>query len=97
MEVMLLPQIKGYDLEFSQIISRIRKEKAKAVCIQLSDGLKPYATQIAGYLENETKAKVVIWLDTNWGSCDYPAYLKGVDLLINIGHTSPMDLMPNPE
>ncbi len=91
------PEVKGYDLEWQEIISRIKKENAKTVCIQLSDGLKPYAAQIVDYLESETNAKVVIWLDSNWGSCDYPAYLKGVDLLINIGHTSPLDLMPNPE
>ena len=91
------PHIKGYDLEWPEIIARIKKEKAKTVCIQLADGLKPYATAIADYLGKKTKAKIVIWLDTNWGSCDYPAYLKSVDLLINIGHTSPADLMPNPE
>ncbi len=85
-----------YDLELEKLAERIKKEKAKTVCIQLADGLKPHATKIADYLEEKTGAKILIWLDTNWGSCDYPAYLKGVDLLVNFGHTSPMDLVPNP-
>ncbi|MEK6904113.1 MAG: hypothetical protein AABW87_00805, partial [Nanoarchaeota archaeon] len=71
-----------YDLELEKLAERIKKEKAKTVCIQLADGLKPHATKIADYLEEKTGAKILIWLDTNWGSCDYPAYLK-VDLLVN--------------
>ncbi len=91
------PMIPGYDLEFPKMVARIKQEKAKTVCVQVVDGLKPFATKIAAYLEAETNTKVVIWLDTNWGSCDYPAFLKGVDVLINIGHTSAAELMPNPE
>ncbi|MDO8555917.1 MAG: diphthamide synthesis protein [Nanoarchaeota archaeon] len=94
---MFPPKIPGYDLEFDKMIVRIQKEKAKTVCLQVVDGLKPFAPAIAQYLEAETKAKVVVWLDTNWGSCDYPAFLKGIDLLINVGHTSAAELMPNPE
>ena len=91
------PKIPGYDLEFDKILAQIKKEQAKVVCLQVVDGLKPFAARIVDYLEERSGAKIVIWLDTNWGSCDYPAHLKGVDLLINVGHTSPMDLMPNPE
>ncbi|MDO8628614.1 MAG: hypothetical protein Q7R56_02585 [Nanoarchaeota archaeon] len=93
---MLPPKVPGYDLELEKLALYIKSQKYKMVCLQCADGLKPYAMQMVEYLESMTGAKVVIWLDTNWGSCDYPAFLKGVDLLVNIGHTSPVDLMPNP-
>ncbi|HLD15161.1 MAG TPA: diphthamide synthesis protein [Candidatus Nanoarchaeia archaeon] len=90
-------ELEKYDLELDKVVERIKKEKAKTVCIQLPDGLKPEATKIAKYLEEKTNCKVFIWLESNWGSCDYPLSLdKKVDLLINFGHTSPIDLMPNP-
>ncbi|HLD12255.1 MAG TPA: diphthamide synthesis protein [Candidatus Nanoarchaeia archaeon] len=94
---MLPPKVPGYNLELEKLVQYIKREKCKTICLQCADGLKPYALPLVEYLESETDAKVVIWLDTNWGSCDYPAFVKGIDLLVNIGHTSPVDLMPNPE
>ena len=84
-----------YDLELDKVVEKIKKEKAKLVCIQLAEGLKPEATKIADFIESNTSAKVVIWLDSCYGSCDYPI-LKDIDLLIQFGHSSPSDLMPNP-
>lgn len=79
-----------YNLDLEKAVKIIKKEKVKIVCIQLPDGLKPRATEIADYLEKNTKAKIVIWLNSNWGSCDVPLGLEtvGVDLLINFGHNS---------
>lgn len=79
-----------YDLDLDKAVKIIKKEKAKLVCIQLPDGLKPRATEIANYLEKNTDAKIVIWLNSNWGSCDLPLGLDSikVDLLINFGHNS---------
>lgn len=85
----------AFDLELEKVAKKIKKEKAKLVCIQLADGLKPQATKIVDYLESKTSAKVVIWMDSCYGSCDYPI-LKNVDLLIQFGHSSPADLKPNP-
>ena len=39
-----------YDLELDSVVERIKKEKARKVCIQLADGLKPSATEIAAIL-----------------------------------------------
>lgn len=90
-------ELEKYDLELDKVVERIKKEKAKKICIQLPDGLKPEATKIAKYLEEKANVKVFIWLESNWGSCDYSLSLNNhVDLLINFGHTSPIDLMPNP-
>lgn len=84
-----------YDLEIEKVIARIKKEKAKVVMLQFSDGLKPDATSIVKQLEKATGAKIVVWLDSCYGSCDYPI-LNDVDLLVQFGHSSPADIMPNP-
>ncbi|MEK6973670.1 MAG: diphthamide synthesis protein [Nanoarchaeota archaeon] len=79
-----------YNLDLEKAVKIIKKEKAKLVCIQLPDGLKPRATEITDYLEKNTKAKIIIWLNSNWGACDVPVGLEtiNVDLLINFGHNS---------
>lgn len=74
-----------HDLELERAVSEIKKQKAKAVCIQLPEGLKQKATEIADRLKKETGAKILIWAGTCYGACDVPD-LKGVDLLIQWGH-----------
>lgn len=77
-----------YDLELSRVVNLIKKKKTKLVCIQLPDGLKPVANQIADEIESKTKAKVVIWAGSCYGACDTPQGLEklGFDLLIQWGH-----------
>lgn len=74
-----------YNLELSKAIKKIKAEKAKSVCIQLPDGLKPKAKEIADKIEKETNAKCLIWAGSCFGACDVPN-LK-VDLLIQWGHS----------
>ena len=78
----------GYDLELDRVVKEIRKIKAKRVCIQLPDGLKPKADKIHKEIENDTDAEVLIWLGSCYGACDTPNLdrLK-VDLLIQWGHS----------
>jgi len=78
-----------YDLEMERAVKEIKKAKAKLVCIQLPDGLKQKATEIAKEIEEKTSAKVIIWMGTCFGACDIPSGLEklGVDLLIQWGHT----------
>ncbi|MFH1065282.1 MAG: diphthamide synthesis protein [Nanoarchaeota archaeon] len=75
-----------YDLELENAVKSIKKKKAKTVCIQLPDGLKPRATEIAEYLEKNTKAKVMIWAGSCFGACDIPNVKA--DLLIQWGHSA---------
>ncbi|MDD4877517.1 MAG: diphthamide synthesis protein [Candidatus Nanoarchaeia archaeon] len=75
-----------YDLELERVAKEIKKKKAKEVCIQLPDGLKPRATEIAEYLEKNTKAKITVWAGSCFGACDIPN-IKA-DLLIQWGHSS---------
>lgn len=78
----------GYDLELNKVVKEIKKQKAKLVCIQLPDGLKPKATEIAKELEKNTNAKILIWAGSCFGACDVPVELKDkVDLLIQFGHS----------
>lgn len=72
-------------MELKRVSKEIKKQKAKTVCIQLPDGLKPKATEIATFLEKETKAKVMIWAGSCFGSCDIPKL--DVDLLVQWGHS----------
>lgn len=76
-----------YDLELDKAVSEIKKIKAKFVCIQLPDGLKNKATEIADELEQKTGAKILIWMSTCFGACDTPKLPKEVDLLIQFGHS----------
>ena len=78
----------NYNLELEKVISVIKKEKAKIVCLQLPDGLKPKATDIAGFIETNTSAKCIIWLGSCFGACDLPIEIEriGIDMLIQFGH-----------
>ena len=78
-----------YDLELNKVIEKIKKQKAKLICIQLPDGLKQYAKEIEEEIEKKTNAKVVIWLDSCYGACDVPEHIEtlGVNLLIQWGHS----------
>ena len=77
-----------YDLELDKVVKKIKAEKAKTVCIQLPDGLKPKAKEITDEIEKRTNAKVIIWLGSCFGACDLPLEVKnlGVELLIQWGH-----------
>ncbi|HIH39273.1 TPA: hypothetical protein HA219_00925 [Candidatus Woesearchaeota archaeon] len=78
-----------YDLELDNVVELVKKEKAKVVCIQLPDGLKQKAKEVQDKIENNTKARVLIWGGSCFGACDLPRGLEkhGVDLLIHFGHT----------
>ncbi len=81
-------QTSQYDLELEKAIAKIKEEDAKLICIQLPDGLKPYADRMQGEIEKATSARVVIWAGSCYGACDaaVEAQRLGVDLLIQWGH-----------
>lgn len=78
-----------YNLEIPRIIKEIKKNKARLVCIQLPDGLKPKATCIASEIEKNTDATCLIYADSCYGICDLPNLERiKPDLLIHFGHSS---------
>ena len=78
-----------YELELDKAAEEIKKQKAKRVCIQLPDGLKPKAKEIADALKEKTDAEILIWLGSCFGACDIPKQVEDlkVDLLIQWGHS----------
>jgi len=78
-----------YDLELDRVVKEVKKEKAKLVCIQLPDGLKPKANEISDRIKKDTNAEVVIWLGSCFGACDVPLEISrlGVDMIIQWGHS----------
>jgi 2-(3-amino-3-carboxypropyl)histidine synthase len=78
-----------YALELDRLAERINRMKAKRVCVQLPDGLKPRAELIQRELEQKTRAAVLIWAGSCFGACDTPQGLEklGVDLLVQFGHS----------
>ncbi len=78
-----------YDLELESAVAAIKKQKARRVCIQLPDGLKPEAKGIADELTSKTGAEIFIWLGSCFGACDIPRQVEDlkVDLLIQWGHS----------
>ncbi|MEK6857619.1 MAG: diphthamide synthesis protein [Nanoarchaeota archaeon] len=79
----------NYDLEIEKAAQKITSENAKTVCIQLPEGLKPRANEIAEELEQKTGATIIIWLGSCYGACDIPLQVEllGVDLIIQWGHS----------
>ncbi len=77
-----------YEVELEKAIAAIKEAQAKLVCIQLPDGMKPQAEEIEREISAKTKAKVLIWLGSNFGACDIPLGLQrmNIDLLISWGH-----------
>ncbi len=80
--------MKLYNPELEKAISKIKEINAKTICIQLPDGMKPYAQEIEQEIAAKTGARVLMWLGSNFGACDIPLGLNrmGVDLLISWGH-----------
>ena len=85
---------KKYNLELEKVISEIKKSKAKMVLLQFPDGLKPYATAVVDYLEENTDADFLIWFGSCYGACDTPVLgkelEKKINLIVQFGHNERM-------
>ena len=97
MEKKTLAEIEEkYNLELDNVVDKIKKNKAKLVLLQFPDGLKPYATIVVDYLQENTKAEFIIWFGDCFGACDTPVGLENIkpkiDLIIQFGHN---ELMPS--
>ncbi len=80
-----------YNLELQKAIDEIKASKARKVCIQLPDGLKPKAKEIKEKIDGVfgDKVEVFIWAGSCFGACDTPLGLEklDIDLLIQWGHS----------
>lgn len=81
------------DLQIEKAVSEVRSRKARTVGLQMPEGLKTRARDFAGHLERETGCQVIIMGDPCYGACDLRS-LKGLDLLVHVGHAPIPDLEP---
>lgn len=80
-----------YDLEVKRVIKEIKRRGARRVLLQLPDGLRPYAFDLAEALRKVTGAEIILSGDSCYGACDIA--LRQVselnaDLLVHYGHSS---------
>jgi 2-(3-amino-3-carboxypropyl)histidine synthase len=75
-----------YDLEIEKVIEK--SKEAKRILLQLPDGLKEEACEIAEKIESKGKI-VFIWAGSCFGACDIPRIPKefNIDLILHFGHS----------
>ncbi|MEE8400937.1 MAG: diphthamide biosynthesis enzyme Dph2 [Candidatus Hydrothermarchaeaceae archaeon] len=81
-----------HDLEIDRIVKIIKDRRYRVIGLQLPEGLKDSATEIADTIRDKTGCDVVISADPCYGACDLAdSAMKriGADALFHFGH-SPM-------
>ncbi len=84
--------MQGFDFEEERIKTEINRLGAKRVLLQMPQGLKPHATQIAQTIQ-ATGALPIVSIDPCYGACDLAvcdAETLGADLIIHFGHSKMM-------
>ncbi|HUT27616.1 MAG TPA: diphthamide biosynthesis enzyme Dph2 [Methanomassiliicoccales archaeon] len=81
------------DLQTEKAVEEIRKRGAVVVGLQMPEGLKVRAREMARELEEATGCEVVIVGDPCYGACDLRSF-EGMDLLVHVGHAPIPDLTP---
>jgi len=87
--------IPGYSIDTEKTVQIIKEKGYKTVALQLPEGLKTYASRIVEFLENKTKATIIVSADPCFGACDTANHeLKnlGIEFVIQIGHTPIPDI-----
>jgi len=82
-------KISGYDIDLEETAKIINKKNYKKVALQIPEGLKVHFIKFVEFLEENTKAEILISADPCFGACDQGCFeLKslGVDFIIQIGH-----------
>jgi 2-(3-amino-3-carboxypropyl)histidine synthase len=78
----------SYDFELDKIKELIKERGAGRVGLQLPEGLKTVAVDIAAEISKDTGAEVMISGSSCFGACDVDEKLdRIVDLLFHFGHT----------
>jgi 2-(3-amino-3-carboxypropyl)histidine synthase len=86
-----------FDLRLDDITEWIRRKCFSSVAIQLPEGLKIRATEIADHIFSNTNVPVTILGDPCYGACDLYVNYKGIaDGLVQFGH-SPMPSISDDE
>jgi len=78
-----------YELELERVATEVYSRGARRVLLQVPDGMRPLAFQIAEYLGKAAGVEVVLSGDSCYGACDLAtrqASETGTDLLVHYGH-----------
>jgi 2-(3-amino-3-carboxypropyl)histidine synthase len=79
---------KPYEFELDKITALIKERGAQRVGVQLPEGLKTVATEIATEIAKVTGVAVILSGNSCYGACDVDEKLAGiVDMLFHFGHT----------
>jgi 2-(3-amino-3-carboxypropyl)histidine synthase len=84
-----------FNLEEETIIGEVSKRKCRRVLLQVPEGLRPNAFQLARLVESRTSAEAIISADPCYGSCDLAlseASALNADLIVHVGHSKPLDV-----
>jgi 2-(3-amino-3-carboxypropyl)histidine synthase len=78
-----------YDLELDKVVEKINSKNIMNVLLQFPEGLKGIALNVKDYLEDNTKANILISGDPCFGACDIPYETNtfGIDLIVQFGHS----------
>lgn len=77
-----------FDLNLEGAIELIKKSGARTVGVQVPEGLKRIASDLAGEIEEKTGCDVIVSGDPCYGACDLDLDLcRAADLVIHVGHS----------
>ena len=77
-----------FDLDLDRALALIKKSGARIVGVQVPEGLKRIASELAGEIEEKTDAEVIVSGDPCYGACDLDLDLcRASDLVIHVGHS----------
>jgi len=80
--------MRMFDIDLTSAISEIKRLKARVVALQVPEGLKKRAYQIAEDIENKAGVEVLVVAEPCYGACDVPSSLFDiVDAIVNVGHS----------
>ena len=81
-----------FDLDLEGAIELIKKSGARTVGIQVPEGLKRIAPDLAGEIEEKTGCEVIVSGDPCYGACDVDLDLcRAADLVIHVGHSEMLE------
>jgi 2-(3-amino-3-carboxypropyl)histidine synthase len=81
-----------FDLDLDRALELIKKSGAKIVGVQVPEGLKRIASDLAGEIEEKTDTEVIVSGDPCYGACDVDLDLcRATDLVIHVGHSEMLE------
>ncbi|UCE45454.1 MAG: diphthamide biosynthesis enzyme Dph2 [Methanobacteriota archaeon] len=87
-KVVVCGRIIMYDIDLTNAVAEIKRLKARIVALQVPEGMKKRAYQIAEDIENNASAEVMLVAEPCFGACDVPSSLFDmVDAVVHVGHS----------